>query len=504
MNLDELRLTIDNFSKKVAAEYLQHALGKKEELEVAPIYEKYGDIFTKENALLVKKEYIEEVDVMKKRALRYLYDSMMGKYMGNTLAPLGDEYSTFVTKSEVTVEDKTFKYKAMSNLITNEKSQEKRKIMYDACSQVREKSKQYSENILKEEIKLIEEFGYPNEVVMLTELHETNYEEFVKKMLRILKETKIPFDNLWNKLVPLSNLDPKSVFSFDAGYMMKSHEFDTFFPEDKMRDLVTTFVKKLGFELGDNIKLHLEKDDLKDSRAFCYPVDVPNEVHLVVNPVGGKDDYRALWHEMGHTLHFANSKQTLPYEFKYYGLNSTSETYAFLFEHLFHDANFLRKFSSLSEDKIKEFLEKARFHNLLMLRRYCAKLIYELKFYKEDLRKLDDEFEPLQETYEDKGDMYVDILSKATNMKYFPVSYILDFDSGLYSAEYLKAWIFEPQLRDHLKKEYGDLWFEKEDAGNFLRKMFSSAQKYYPEELAKHIGDLGLDESHLIREFENV
>ena len=71
-----------------------------------------------------------------------------------------------------------------------------------------------------------------------------------------------------------------------------------------------------------------------------------------MNPVGGKDDYRALWHEMGHTLHFANSEESLPYEFKYYGLNSTSEIYAFLFAHMFHDDNFLRKYSEMNEKQI--------------------------------------------------------------------------------------------------------------------------------------------------------
>ena len=43
----------------------------------------------------------------------------------------------------------------------------------------------------------------------------------------------------------------------------------------------------------------------KSPRAFCAPVRVPDEVYLVIAPVGGREDFAALFHEAGHTEHYA-------------------------------------------------------------------------------------------------------------------------------------------------------------------------------------------------------
>ena len=44
-------------------------------------------------------------------------------------------------------------------------------------------------------------------------------------------------------------------------------------------------------------------------RAFCAPIEVPDQVMLVIQPIGGADDWRALFHEAGHTEHFAHTSR---------------------------------------------------------------------------------------------------------------------------------------------------------------------------------------------------
>ncbi len=63
----------------------------------------------------------------------------------------------------------------------------------------------------------------------------------------------------------------------------------------------------------------------------------PDEVYLVIAPVGGRDDYGALFHEAGHTEHYANVDPALPFEFRHLGDNSVTESFAFLLEHLTED-----------------------------------------------------------------------------------------------------------------------------------------------------------------------
>ena len=55
-----------------------------------------------------------------------------------------------------------------------------------------------------------------------------------------------------------------------------------------------------------SVTLDVEQRPKKSPRAFCAPVRVPDEVYLVIAPIGGRDDFAALFHEAGHTEHYAH------------------------------------------------------------------------------------------------------------------------------------------------------------------------------------------------------
>jgi hypothetical protein len=78
----------------------------------------------------------------------------------------------------------------------------------------------------------------------------------------------------------------------------------------------------------------------------------------------------------------------------------------------------------------------------------------------------------------------------------------MDVDDGFYVSSYLRAWIFEAQLRSLLKEKYGGRWFSDPEAGKFLRELWSHGQKYDVEELAQMVGYHGLDINPLIKEIE--
>ena len=65
----------------------------------------------------------------------------------------------------------------------------------------------------------------------------------------------------------------------------------------------------LGIDLRSqtNVELDLERRPNKMPRPFCAPIEVPGRVMLVIQPIGGKDDWEALFHEAGHTEHFAHT-----------------------------------------------------------------------------------------------------------------------------------------------------------------------------------------------------
>ena len=100
---------------------------------------------------------------------------------------------------------------------------------------------------------------------------------------------------------------------------------------------------------------------------------------LVIKPQGGPDDWRALFHEAGHTEHFAHTAAALATEEKRLGDNAVTEGWAMLLEHLTIDPVWLER--RLDFPRPYEFAAEGAAQLLWLVRRYCAKLLYELEFH---------------------------------------------------------------------------------------------------------------------------
>ena len=81
----------------------------------------------------------------------------------------------------------------------------------------------------------------------------------------------------------------------------------------------------------------------KSPRAFCAPIEVPGRVMLVIQPIGGKDDWEALFHEAGHTEHYANTSGRPPDGGKRLGDMAVTEGWATLMQHLVTEPAWLNR-----------------------------------------------------------------------------------------------------------------------------------------------------------------
>jgi hypothetical protein len=226
------------------------------------------------------------------------------------------------------------------------------------------------------------------------------------------------------------------------------------------------------------IHLDTEERPSKSPRAFCAPVEIPSEVYLVISPHGGHDDYRALFHEGGHAQHFAHIDGDQPFAYRGLGDNSVTEGFAFLLEHLLYSPQWLAKHLVLVESD--DYLSMARFHKLYFLRRYAAKLLYELELHADgDTRS--------------KGKRYADLLTAHVGVRYAPEDYLSDVDDGFYCARYIRAWMFEAQVRSALTRRCGETWFTNEEAGSLVRELWSHGQRYSADELLQQLGEEHID-----------
>src|SRR5207253_5455490 len=96
---------------------------------------------------------------------------------------------------------------------------------------------------------------------------------------------------------------------WDVARLFRAPEWDDAFPPDRMLPALEATLRDLGIDLRaqQNVHLDLESRPAKSPRAFCAPIELPGRVILVIQPIGGRDDWEALFHEAGHTEHYANT-----------------------------------------------------------------------------------------------------------------------------------------------------------------------------------------------------
>lgn len=273
----------------------------------------------------------------------------------------------------------------------------------------------------------------------------------------------------------------------DLAYLFRSPQFDPQFPPERLLPSLRQTLAGLGIDIERQagVRLDVEARPRKSPRAFCAAILIPGEVMLVINPHGGQDDYAALFHEAGHTEHFAHVDPSLPFAARGLGDNSVTEGFAFLMEHLVYDEVWLRE--RLGWEDAADFVAFKRFYKLYIVRRYTAKLLYELELHRSDNPR-------------SKSKRYADLLTTYLGVRYNAADYLFDVDDSFYCARYLRAWAFEAQLRQRLQEDFGGQWFLNAKAGKRLKRLWSTGQRLPAEEMARKLGYEGLDLGPLFAE----
>jgi hypothetical protein len=184
-------------------------------------------------------------------------------------------------------------------------------------------------------------------------------------------------------------------------------------------------------------------------------------------------------------------RDDLPFEFRWLGDNSITEGYAMLFDHLLHASAWLLRYSALGKTRVAEYQRAAAFEELQFLRRYCAKLLYELRVYGGDV------------PWSSLPDAYVDILSSATTFRYRTADAFIDVDARFYSARYLRAWQLQAALRERLTAQFDEDWYRNPRTGPWVvRELFGEGQRELASELAARVGAAALTFDPLINAIE--
>ena len=465
--LDALRADADRFIAEIDEEAYLHFAGHKATYDLVPIYERHAELTKLETALNVG------ASVDGGRNVRELWRFACEGYLGNFVSEEEEKIAEAETET-VKVGDEEIPYRDLRPRIANEEDRGQRERLERARNEAtdavnplyvrkhevvhRETERLGARNYAE----LYRSFGFP-----LDDLAE-QCRSFLDSTERLWEEVG---DRFFRRRI---GLGLGEIERWDVSRVWRGVEWDAAFPKNRMLPALEATLGDLGVDLRAqrNVELDLEERPTKSPRAFCAPIEIPERVVLVLKPQGGPDDWRGLFHEAGHTEHFAHTSPSLSVEEKRLGDNAVTEGWAMLLEHLTIDPSWLQR--RLDFPRPEQFAAEGATQLLWLLRRYCAKLLYELEFHEAaDVTAMQPR--------------YVELLTEALKVTPSDAHYLEDLDDGFYVSQYLRAWAFEARLRAYLREKFGNAWFTRRDAGSLLRELWSEGQKPTADELLQEV-----------------
>ncbi|MEK6274929.1 MAG: hypothetical protein AABM30_06260 [Actinomycetota bacterium] len=474
-DLDRFRDRADRFIAELDEEFYLHYAGLKEELELAPIYDRYSELMRLEQAQALGQSANGD------RGIRELWRFSAEGYLSDLTREQAEKIAKLEASLEATIDGETIPFRMLRPAMANEPDRDKREHIDHVRVDLTEEhlNPLYAEgvHIARDGVQRLDAPNYAD----LYRQFGFRLDELADQCRALLDSTEQVFEQAADKLFRARvgvGLDEAK--RWDVIRTFRAPEWDPQFPAEKMMPALEATLTDMGIDLKSqqNVELDVEQRPKKSPRAFCAPIEVPGRVVLVIQPMGGADDWRALFHEAGHTEHYANTSADLIMEEKRLGDVAVTEGWAMLMQHLTDDPAWLSK--RLDFPKPHDFEIEGVTQLLYMVRRYSAKLLYELEFHQaDDPTKL--------------ANRYVEILGDALKIEPSAADYLGDLDAGFYVTGYLRSWAFEAQFRTHLRERWGSEWFAKREAGSLVRELWETGMSMNADEMLHEVTGQEID-----------
>jgi hypothetical protein len=500
MPLDDIRARAETFLEDVSREYHAAHAGLKAGADLQPIYTRHAAAYGDAVMADVRTAYDRaRPGTDAHRSARLLLDWLIGSRVGRELAPIEEREIGWEAAAKIPLPDGSAEpYQRASITMANISDATERRALDDArATLVAAELAPLKQERLQRERDLVEAAGIaPGYIATFEALAALSLGDLRDQCAAFLRDTQGMWDDVKPRFLKdrlgLTGAEPTRA---DALALFRAREFDGAFPAEAMEREVRRHVTDMGAspDAGGRVQYDTGDREGKRSRAFCSPVRIPEEVHLVIRPHGGQNDWQTLLHELGHALHFGNAERTLPFEFRWLGDNSVTEGYAMLFDHRLQSPGWLLRYTDLGKPDVPAFLRSAGFEELHFLRRYCGKLIYEMELYGGGVG------------WGALPELYVETLWRATGFRYQRADAFVDVDPGFYSARYLRAWQLQALLDETLTERFNADWWRNPRAGPWIvGELFGQGQRELADEQARRVSGKVLGFAPLVRSIERM
>ena len=475
-DLDAYREGADRFVAELNEEFYLHYAGHKDELALEPIYERHSELTTLEAC-----RGLRTAASGGPRSLTWLWRFACEGFLGDLTRSADERIASLEASLTASVDGDEIPFRMLKPVMANEADRARRERLEHARDELAREHLQphyvAAEETRRDGAAQLDAPSYAD----LYRSFGLELDALAVQCKRFLTDTEDVFvravDRLFRSRVGIASEDAQR---WDISRLFRAPGWDDGFRADAMLPALEATLAGLGVDLRTqgNVELDLESRPKKSPRAFCAPIEVPGRVMLVIQPIGGADDWHALFHEAGHTEHYAHTSPNLSVEARRLGDVAVTEGWAMLLELLVNEPRWLER--RLDFGRAPEFAAEAAAVQLYFVRRYAAKLLYELELHS-------------NEELDSMPARYVEYMREATKIEYWEGDFLSDVDPGFYASGYLRAWAFEAQLRSFLREEFGTDWFAQPAAGSLLRELWYEGEGMTADEILREVTGAELD-----------
>jgi hypothetical protein len=199
----------------------------------------------------------------------------------------------------------------------------------------------------------------------------------------------------------------------------------------------------------------------KSPSAFCFSIQVPEDIRVVYKHVSPFSDFSSVFHEFGHAVHGVSGRKEDPFWIRYLVPMSVAETFSIFLESLLEQPQFLKSELGLSDEIVDEIIDRRHFMNIYFLVFYAANSLLKMEYWKKEFS-----LEAASNRYQE--------LTKQFFWKipgnYWLLHHIMP-DYDMYSPSYILASIRVKEWIDQMLDEFGDEYWKDKQAGTVFRDL---------------------------------
>jgi hypothetical protein len=472
MTYDEIVQGLRDSTYELQNEGRRVRAGLKTEQDTAGIIERYAWLYAEETLDAVG----EPVDEERKRVRAALLQGIIER----RTAAQQDRLSTFYANALATAGDERLPFYTAQARLATEPSPVRREALASGAAAVMAEADELHLTLEATVQETIRGFGLGDYTRFWSSLKELDYGELRDEVARVAEAARARYRAWVEPRMEAAGGAFGEAAQAHVPFFRRLPEHDAAFVAERFEPAMRRTFERLGLDLftAPSVQLDLADRPAKNPRASVWVPEAGREVHLLVRPSGGNTDYAAFMHEAGHALHFGLSDPGLGWPLTNLGRSMAyAELWSYLVERIGHDAGWIAEATGIDDAAAERVATDQTGVDLMLFMRYTAKLTAELELYAGD---------PLDAA---RGQsIYAGVLGAGTGFRYDPRAWQFDRDPGHYAADYLRAWLAEAALEQHLQERFGERWWASRDAGDWLREQWRRGWAPEAEELVAEVG----------------